>query len=171
MKIAPVDITHKNFGRKVWGLDPDQVGEFLRNIAEEMESLLKERNQLREGMREKELSLIEYRERDKILKDTIATAQKMAERLREDAERESKLILNDSNQKAEIIIRDARDSLKRIYREISDLQRFKSQFETNMKALLQAHSSLLEQGDSYLPKVQLPNVDLSQGGAASVVKA
>lgn len=163
MKIAPIDIAHKQFGKKMMGLDSDEVYSFLQSIAEEMEAVNRERNQLRETLREKELQIHEYRERDKALRDTIATAQKMSEKIAEEASREAKLILNDANQQAEMIVKDARDSLKRIYTEISDLKKIKIQFETNMKALLSAHIQMLENADNYMPKPQInkPSESLS----------
>ena len=87
MKITPIDIAHKSFGKKMMGLDADEVNDFLQQIAGQMESLIQERNALKEAVREKELSLMEYKERDQVLKDTIQTATQMADRLRQDAER------------------------------------------------------------------------------------
>lgn len=145
MKIAPIDVTHKAFGRKLMGYDSDEVREFLRNIADEMETLIHERNMLKETLREKELSIMEYKERDEMLKKTISTATTMAEKIRIDADREAKLIVNDAQQKAEVIIRDARDSLKKTYNEISELKRIRLQFESNLKALAKAHLSMVEQ--------------------------
>ena len=52
MKIAPIDIAHKVFGKKMMGLDSEEVQDFLRLIAEEMETLIRERNNLREQMRD-----------------------------------------------------------------------------------------------------------------------
>jgi cell division initiation protein len=144
MKIAPIDISHKNFRRKAFGLDADEVTDFLKLVAEEMESLIRERNKLKEEIRDKELNLLEYKERDKVLRDTITTAQRMAEKMREDSERESKIILNDAAQKAEMIVRDARDSLKRVYQEITDIKRSKMQFETNLRAIVQTHLNMLD---------------------------
>lgn len=152
MKIAPIDIAHKTFSKKTWGVDGEQVAEFLRSVASEMEALIKERNQLKEMIRERDLSILEYRERDKTLKDTIVTAQKMTERIREESEREARLITQDATQKADLIVRDARDSLKRVYREISDLQRARAQFETNLKAMIEAHLNLIEQQERFMPK-------------------
>ncbi len=157
MKISPLDITHKTFDRKMMGLDPDQVHNFLQHVAAQMESIMRERNQLREELRERELNLLEYKERDKVLKDTIATASQMTDRMRGDAEREAKLIIADAQQKSELITRDARDSLKKTYQEISDLKRARLQFEANLKALAQAHLSILDQGEKYMPSVNLPN--------------
>ncbi len=163
MKITPIDIAHKSFGKKMMGLDTDEVMDFLQQIAAQMESLIQEKNSLKEAIREKELSLMEYKERDQVLKETIHTATQMGERLRQDAEREAKLIVADAAQKAEIITRDSRDSLKKMYQEVTELKRARMQFEANLKALAQAHLSLLETGEKYMPQMQLPNHSISNG--------
>ena len=167
MKITPIDIAHKTFGKKMMGLDIDQVMDFLQQVAGQMEALIHERNSLKETLREKELSLLEYKERDKVLKDTISTATQMSERLRQDAEREAKLIIVDAQQKAEIMSRDARDTLKKLYQEITDMKRARLQFEANLKALAQAHVTLIEQGEKYMPQVQLPNHNIVASGATA----
>ena len=155
MRITPIDIAHKSFRRKMMGLDPDEVMEFLRYVSDEMETLIRERNSLKEALREKELAVAEYRERDELLKSTITTATRMSEKMQSDAEREAKLILNDAHQKGEMIIRDSRDSLKRIYSEITDLKRVRMQFENNLKALVQSHLAMLEQGHKIMPSPTL----------------
>lgn len=151
MRIAPIDIAHKTFHRKMMGFDPDEVMEFLRLVAEELEASIKDRNALRETLREKELAVAEYRERDELLKSTITTATRMSERMQVDAEREAKLILHDANQKADTIVRESRDSLKRIYQDINDLKRVRMQFENNLKSIIQSHAMMLEQGQKIMP--------------------
>ena len=61
------------------------------------------------------MAILEFKERDELLKSTITTATKMSDKIQSDAERESRLILNDAKQKAEMIVRDSRDSLKKIF--------------------------------------------------------
>lgn len=151
MRIAPVDIAHKTFHRKMMGFDPEEVMQFMRLVAEEMEALIKERNSLKENLREKELAVAEYRERDELLKSTITTATRMSEKMQVDAEREAKLIINDANQKSEVIVREARDSLKRIYNEISELKKVRMQFENNLKAIIQSHLQMIDQGAKLMP--------------------
>lgn len=168
MKITPIDIIHKSFSKKMMGVDASEVMEFLAQIASQMEALTQERNNLKEILREKELSLLEYKERDQVLKNTITTASQMTDRLRQDSEREAKLIIADANQKAEIIMRDSRDSLKKMYQEITDLKRARMQFEANLKALVQAHLSLLEQGEKYMPQMQLPNYNITTDKSTGV---
>lgn len=157
MRITPIDIAHRSFSKKMFGIDAEEVTDFLQQIAAQMEALIQERNSLKENIREKDLSLMEYKERDQVLKETITTASQMAERLRQDADREAKLIVADAQQKAEIITRDSRDSLKKMYQEVTELKRVRMQFEANLKALAQAHLSLLEQGEKYMPQTNLPN--------------
>ncbi len=150
MKVAQIDIAHKSFHRKLNGLDPHEVYDFLRDIADQMEEIIRERNHLKEQLREKELAIMEYRERDETLKATITTATRMAEQMRGDAEKEAHLILQDAHQKSDVIIRDARDSLKKMYQEIADLKKARMQFESHLRSVLQAHLSMLDQGRIYL---------------------
>lgn len=153
MKIVPSELIDKSFKKKVMGCDPDEVAQFLNAVAEELESVIQERNRLRENLREKELQILEYKDRDRVLKDTITTAQKMSERIKAETEREAQIILNDAHHQAEMIVRDSRDSLKNVYREINDLKRIKMQFESNFKSMVQAHMDLIEQQNKYMPNI------------------
>ena len=51
MKITPIDIIHKSFGKKMMGIDAEEVHEFMAQIATQMEALLQERNNLKELIR------------------------------------------------------------------------------------------------------------------------
>ena len=158
MKLTPIDITHKAFNKKMFGLDEAEVNDFLQQVSMAMEELIHERNSLRETAREKELQIQDFKDRDGVLKATIATASQMSERMRQDGEREAKLIIADAQQKAETILRDSRDSLRKMYQEVTDLKRMRMQFEANLKAMAQAHLTLIEQGEKYMPSIGLPNV-------------
>lgn len=160
MKHYPAEIATKSFERKMMGYDPDDVRDFLNVIAAQMEALLQERNAYQKALKDKELALLEYKDRDQVLKATITSASQMSEKMRGDAEREAKLIINDAQQKAELITRDAKDSLKKVYQEVADLKKTRMQFEANLKAMAQAHLSLLEQGESFMPKMRFTDLDM-----------
>ena len=125
-----------------------------------MEALLQERAAFQKALKDKELQLLEYKDRDQVLKATITNASQMSDRMRADAEREAKLIINDAQQKSEIITRDAKDSLKKVYQEVADLKKARMQFEANLKAMAQAHLSLLDQGESFMPRMRLSDLDM-----------
>jgi cell division initiation protein len=157
MKIAPIDIAHKSFGHKFGGVDRDEVEVFLKDVAEELEGIIRERNSLKEQLRESEIQILEYKERDKALKETLMTAHKMTENLRKDAEREAAIILNDAQQRADAIVRDSRDSLKKSYQEISEMKRQRSQFEVSLRSLVTTHLELLDRSMGYTPHVTGPS--------------
>jgi len=158
MRITPIDIAHRSFGKKLMGIDSDEVSEFLQAIADELEEIVRQRNKLKEEVREKELKLIEFKERDQILQDTITTAHKMAENIRTDAEREARLIINDAQHKSEVITRDARDSLKRVYQEISDLKRVRTAFDARLRSLISSYLSILDEDKRSMPNVPTPGI-------------
>ena len=87
-------------------------------------------------------------------------ASQVTEKMKQDAERDGKLIVQDAQHKADLIVKEAKDSLGKMYQEISELKKSKMQFEANLKAMAQAHLSLLEQGETFMPKMRIPNLDL-----------
>ena len=159
MKIAPIDIAHKTFARKVMGVDADEVNDFMRDVADQMEEIIRERNSLKESLRQKDMALVEYKERDEVLKVTIQTASKMSDGIRADAEREAKLIIGDAQQKSDMILKDSRDQLKRVYQEIADLKRLRMQFEVNLRTICQSHISIIDHSHMAVPD---PQISLAQ---------
>lgn len=162
MRVAPIDIAHKTFDRKFSGLDPHQVYDFLKDVADQMEDIIRERNQLKELVRERDIQIMEYKERDETLKATITTATKMAEQMKTEAEKEAKLIFQDAQQRAEVIVREARDNLKKTYQEITELKRVRMQFEANLRSLIQSHQSMLDQGRVFMREPQIENAPAAQ---------
>ena len=157
MKIASIDINRKTFNKKIMGLDPAEVRTFLRAISEEMERLTRERNNLKDRLREQERSLQEHKERDKLLQDTMTTVTKMSERIKEDAHREAELIVEEARQKAEAVQNDSRDSLRRLFADITELKKIRMQFENNIRAITQSHLQMLGQARKIMPDPEIPD--------------
>lgn len=156
MNFTPLEIAQKLFAKRMMGYDIQEVTDFLYMISAQMEALIQERNQLREALKEKEFQMFEYKERDKILKETITTAGQMAEKIRLDAEREAKMIIADAKTKAEFITRDARASIGRQYEEITNLKKQRVQFEAQLKALIQSHLELITQNNRLVKNPTVP---------------
>lgn len=157
MKITPVDVAHKTFNKSLFGLDPKEVNSYLQSMADQLETLFKERNDLREKLRDKEIQIAEYKDRDQLLKNTLTTASQMSDRIREEAEKRAEMVLQEAHMKANDIQKAAHDSLRKAYTEINELKALRIQFETNMRALAHAHLSLLEEGNKYMGMPATPN--------------
>lgn len=144
MHLSPLEISQKLFTKRMMGYDLQEVTDFLYILSAQMEEIQQERDKLKAALKEKEYQLFEYKERDKILKDTISTAGQMAEKIRVDCEREAKMIINEAKTKAEFITRDARDSIGRTYEEMTNLKKIKIQFEAQIKAVIQSHLEMIQ---------------------------
>ena len=83
MNITPLDITQKQFRRVFRGLDPEEVEAFLALVASEFEALVKEAVALREESQRKAEEISEHRSRERALQETLVTAQKASEEIRE----------------------------------------------------------------------------------------
>lgn len=157
MKITPVDVAHKTFNRSIYGLDQKEVFTYLQSISDQLESLFKERNELREKLPEKEIQIAEFKDRDQLLKTTLTTAAQMSEKVKEDAEKKAELIIQEAQIKAESIQKSAHETLSKAYSDISDLKALRLQFESNMKALAHAHLAVIEEGKKYMRMGEEPS--------------
>ena len=160
MKFYPAEIISKTFDRKMMGFDTEQVTQFLALVAAQMETLMQERNLLIEELKKKELELHGLKDQEQAFKTTMTQTSQMTERIRNEAEREAKLIVLDAQKKGELIVQDAQESLKKIYAEMAQIKKSKMQFEANLRAMAQAHLSLLDQTENYMPKMRMPHLDL-----------
>ena len=159
MRIAPMDIAHKTFGKKFYGLDTEEVYDFLRDVADEIEALVRQQDQLVEKQKLNEKSLEDFRQREDALKQTLQTASQMSERIKVEAEKEADLIIREARQRADIIIKEARESLRKMYQDVNDLKKSRMQFEAGLKSLVKAHLAMIDQGHSVVPdpKMEEPN--------------
>lgn len=168
MRVAPIDIAQKTFGRKFYGLDTEEVYEFLRDIADEVESLTRKFEQLQEKQNQSEVALEDYKQREEALKQTLQTASQMSEKIKAEANREADLIIRESRQRADIIIKEARESLRKMYQDVNDLKKSRMQFEAGLKSLVKAHLAMIDQGHSVVPDPNIaePNLEVPKPAEA-----
>lgn len=157
MEFSKDSIVSKSFSKKfIGGLDEFEVRDFLHVLAEEINHLTKKDALQKKQIQEKEDLIRDYRDREHILKESIVSAEKWAERIRKDAENNSSLILEKAHNKSEALIQEARHSLQSVYTDIMDLKRLQLQFKTGLKAALQVQMDLLEQDPVFSPHPSLP---------------
>ncbi len=144
MNVTPLDITQKQFRRGFRGFDPEEVEGFLALVAVEFEALVKETMALREDNQRKAEDLAEYRSRERALQETLVTAQRASEEIRESARREAEITLSDAELQAEKIVQGAHGRFLRIVDDINELKRQRVTFEASVKTLVESHLKLIE---------------------------
>ena len=144
MNITPLDITQKQFRKVFRGLDPEEVEAFLGLVAVELEDLLKDVTALREDNQRKAEEILEYRGRERALQETLVTAQRASEEIRDAARKEAEITIADAELQAEKIVQAAHTRFLRIVDDINELKRQRIQFETNVRTLVESHVKLLD---------------------------
>jgi cell division initiation protein len=144
MKLTPLDIQQQQFRRAFWGFDAKEVDAFLDLLAADVEELMRQNNSLREEMKRKEGELQDHRERERTLKETMITATRITEDIKQNARKEAEIVISAAEAQAEQIIQNAHTRLVRIMEDIDELKRQKAQFESSLGSILSAHSKLLE---------------------------
>ena len=144
MKITPLDITQKSFRRAMRGFERGEVEAFLSLVAAEFEALAKEVQGLREAVHRKDEDLAELKGRERALQETMITAQKACEEIREAARKEAEITLSEAELQAEKIVQSAHQRYLRIVDDIAEMKRQRVQFEANVRNLVEGHLKLLE---------------------------
>lgn len=144
MKITPLDITQKGFRKVLRGLDPQEVEAFLGLVASEFEGLVKELQALREDVSRMDEEIAEHRSRERALQETMVTAQKACEDLRESARKEAEITLAEAELQGEKIVQAAHAKFLKIVDDVTELKRQRSAFEAQVRAIVESHGKLLE---------------------------
>jgi len=143
MRITPLDIQQKRFDRSLRGYDREEVEAFLSLVATAFEDLVKENMSLREEGQRKDETIAEHRSRERALQETLVTAQKASEEIREAARKEAEISLSEAELQAEKIVQGAHQRFVRIVDDIQEMKRQRVQFEVGLRSLVESHLKLL----------------------------
>ena len=144
MKITPIDIQQQQFKSRPFGYDKAGVDSFLELVAEEMEQLIRNNQDLKEELSRTSASLAEMRSREETLKQTLMTTQKVTEDLKEAARREVEAMMAEAELKAERVMQNAQDKRQQLADEVKEIKRQKIDFEVSLRSLLEKHIRMLE---------------------------
>lgn len=164
--LTPLDIQKKEFNRAFRGYSMEEVDTFLDRVTSDYENLYREVQVLREKLALSEQNIVKYREYEEVIKNAVIMAQKNAEDLRENTEKESKMhmdrarieadqllreaeqealaVLQDAGRRASEMVSQAEDKVKMIREEYHRLNRENEVFKMQFRSLLEAHLKLLD---------------------------
>lgn len=144
MKLTPLDIQQQQFRTKLWGFDPREVDGFLDVVASDLEDVIRENKALKEEVRRKDAEIQSYKERERNLKDTMITATRITEDIKQNARKEAEMVIAQAETQAEQIIQNAHTRLARVIDDLDELKRQKTQFEESVRSMVQTHLKLLD---------------------------
>ncbi len=173
--ITAKDINTRRFEQAKPGYKPEEVDEFLKEIADQINSMLNEKADTEKKIEVLVESIRRYKADEEALKDAMIGAQKQGKAVVEEAKGKAEAIIYEAQQKAEQIISAANVKADEIIGTTAvRAQREKENLEKMQAAVTDFKSNLLSMYKSHLELItSLPeNEDSgSQSGSAAQTEA
>src|SRR5256886_11049858 len=122
MNVSPLDLRQQRFRKTFRGFDRVEVTSFLVAVAEDYEQALRETDRLRTDLARMEGVLNEHREAERNLRNTLLTAQKLADDIKANAEEEAQRIVREAEGRSELLLQKTQARLEDVQREIDGLK-------------------------------------------------
>ena len=155
MRISPHDIRQQQFTVRMFrGFEPHEVDAFLKDVADDYETLLRESQLLREQVAAQEERQRGVLDLERTLQDTLLTTQRLVDEMKTTARRDADEIRAAARHEAELIVREAdlrgekgveasRGEEARIRADIQALKRIRRQLVEDLDATLDRYRRLL----------------------------
>ncbi len=144
MKITPMDIQRQSFNSRFRGYDADEVRAFLNLVSEEVAELQRDHSRLQQEVQHLNSLLGEHRERETILKNTLLTAQRVSEEIRDNARKQAESTVQEAELRADRLLELAQNRAHEVEGQILDLRSQRSALRTDVRALVQRVSQILD---------------------------
>ena len=142
--LTPLEIQKQIFSRVLKGYNADEVRGYLSLVAEEIERLLRDLDRVtRENAMLRE-ELDDHTQRERILKDTLLSAQKVSEDVKANARKEAELIVKDAELLGERVVAQAMMRMSDIERAIQDLKLERAAARSKLRMTLETVQQMLD---------------------------
>jgi cell division initiation protein len=147
VSLTPVEIRHVKLGRRLFGYDRKATDGLLAQVVSSFEQVWRERADLRDEIEELEAELARQKEIEGALRNTLLSAERMADDLRGQARREADVIVSEARSTARDIVAGAENERERVQSEIRRLRALEVDVRAEYRAFLMAALDRLE-GDT-----------------------
>ncbi len=136
MKLNSNSIRHQEFSKKLFGFNPEEVKTFLDRIAEEVDLLLRENEEMKIKTKELNEQIESYKEIEHNLQQTLLKAQESSSKSIESTRKQTQVMLMEAEIKANQIIENAKEQAKRLNEAILNLQEEKNLIISKLEAII-----------------------------------
>lgn len=145
--LTPLDISNKEFRKGMRGYDTEEVDEFLNEVIRDFETLYKENLDLKDKMQKQEENINQYKEIEQALQNTLVLAQKIADEVKQNAQKEAELQIWEARKKGEQIIAKAEAEITDSIRKIEKLRGLEQQMFVKIRSFLMTQIDLVDNYD------------------------
>lgn len=145
MRITPLDVRNHAFPRR-WsgGYDREEVDTFLRMVSEDYEAALRELREVREQVGHLEHRVQELVANEKLLQETLTTAQHLSEDLKQTAMKEAEMMISEAEIQGEKVLDAAHRRAARLAEDLREMRLLRGRVAAALRATLEHHLRLVE---------------------------
>jgi cell division initiation protein len=144
MRLTPLDIHNKEFGRSLRGYNEDDVNEFLDRVIKDYEGLIRENRNLEEKVVTLEERLTHFQNIEESLSKSIIVAQETAEEVKANARKEAQLIVKEAEKNADRIVNESLTKSRRAAMELDEVKKHAHVFRARLRSMVQVQLELLD---------------------------
>ncbi len=144
MKVTPLDLRQAKLSVVFRGYDKNEVDALLNEVADDYEQALRETDRLHGELTRLESVIAEHREHERNLRNTLLTAQRLSDEIREHAEQESRRLVEEAESRADLIFQQAQGRVEEVQREIDSLKMKRREVETSLQSIIATVRNVLE---------------------------
>jgi cell division initiation protein len=144
MKVSPLDLRQQQFRTAFRGFDRAEVLALMAEVADDYEFALREVDRLHQDVARTEALLNEHREHERNLRNTLLTAQKLSEEIRESAETQAQQIVRDAEARSDLLLQKTQARLEDVQREIDGMKMKRREVETSLESTIATLRNVLE---------------------------
>ncbi len=139
-----MDIQRQTFGRAFRGYDEQEVRTYLNIVAEDVAALQIERDNVEQELQSLRALVEEHRQRESILKNTLLTAQRVSEEIKENARKQAENVVKEAEIQADRLLELAQKRAHEVERAILDLRGQRAGLRTDIRASITRLTQLLD---------------------------
>ena len=136
MSLSPAELRHTRPRRRIIGYRISEVDQIMVDATSAYEDVWRDRANLEDRVHELEVSLGELRDTESAMRDALVTAQRTADEVRAQANRDAELIVREAEARAREIIHKTYAEREQVRREVERLRADERQFRTRLRSLL-----------------------------------
>jgi cell division initiation protein len=141
---TPLELRQRRFRTVLRGFDRDEVVTYLAEVADDYEQVVRQLETIQHDVQRLDRSLDEHRQREETLRNTLMTAQKLADDIREAAQQEARIIAREAESRADLLLEKAQARLDDLERQITDLRLKRRGVEATIEASIASLHQTLE---------------------------
>jgi cell division initiation protein len=168
MSFTPVEVRHLSLRRGLFGYRRSDVHREIEEVADSLEAVWRERAELGERVHVLETEVARHVELETLLRSTLVSAERAAQDMKEQARRESDLIVQEAHAESRRVTREAAAEKRRLE---DDIVKIRAQLRASFETLGEDWSAEKPQAESQADSAvtrPTPMGEITEGGIRKV---